>query len=243
MIRVKGVSKKFGALQVLSGVDFEVAEGSATGIIGPNGCGKSTLIKSILGLVVPDEGDIWVRGESVLSGWMYRRNIGYMPQNPDFPKNLKIRELLDMLEDIRGEKGVLRRELEELFELDLHLEKNFGVLSGGTKQKVAAVAAFMFAQKVLVLDEPTVGLDPVSAAKFKNLVRKMQGNGHCIILVTHLLGEIEALVQNLVFLLEGSLRYSGSTEQLKTKLGVESLDEAILKLTRGDRASGFGAMV
>lgn len=235
MIQVHELKKKYGPVQALDGVSMTLSEGMITGILGPNGCGKSTLIKSILGLVVPDSGVIEIEGQKIQGAWDYRREIGYMPQSADFPANLTIMELLDMLEDIRGEKGRRRKELTDLFELGPHLGKLFGTLSGGTKQKVAAVSAFMFEPKILVLDEPTVGLDPLAASRIKGLIEDAAKSGRTVVLVTHMVSEIEQLVSNLYFLLEGKEAFSGTLESIRNHGGSPQLEQAIVRLIQARR--------
>jgi Cu-processing system ATP-binding protein len=236
-MNVQGVSKRFRTVQALDQVSFDLRPGRVLGLVGPNGCGKSTLIKSILGLVVPDQGTIRVGREVVGANSSYRQRLGYMPQNPDFPGNLTVRELLDMLEDVRGVPASKRQSLEVLFELESNRDRAFGVLSGGTKQKVAAVAAFMFDPDILVLDEPTVGLDPVSAAKFKKLVSETVAEGRSVVLVTHILSEIEAFVDDLVFILDGQVRYTGEMEDLLARTGCRTIEDAIIHLVQNGVSS------
>lgn len=230
MIQVVDLEKNFRQVRALRGVSLDVPSGQITGLLGPNACGKTTLIKSILGLVVPDGGKILIDGRPVLGEWTYRQKLGYMPQNPDFPVNLTISELLDMLEDIRDSRAIRRRELVELFELESFLQRPFGVLSGGTKQKVAAVSAFMFDPEILILDEPTVGLDPAAMFRIKGLMVEAAKAGKVVLLVSHIMSEVEQLVTQLVFLLDGSVLFSGSLEAIRERAGVSNLEEAVVKI-------------
>lgn len=233
MIDVRDLQKSYASLKVLNGVSLTVASGEVTGILGPNGCGKTTLIKSILGLVVPNQGKISIAGETISKRHEYRDKIGYMPQNADFPGNLSVTELLDMLEDIRDKRAKKRAELIRIFDLEPHLDKAFGTLSGGTKQKVAAVAAFMFDPEILVLDEPTVGLDPVAVLRLKGLIFEAARNGKAVLLVTHMVSEIEQLVEKMYFLLDGSVRFAGTLDEVKSHAHSKSLEDAIVRLIQG----------
>src|SRR5690606_23354289 len=138
---------------------------------GPNGCGKTTLIKSILGMVVPDEGEILFNTKPIQKDWLYRKHIGYMPQIGRYPENMSIAQVLDMLKDIRKTPDqVLDEDLYHSFKLNEILDKRMGTLSGGTRQKVSAQLAFMFNPEVLILDEPTAGLDPLATEILKEKI-------------------------------------------------------------------------
>ncbi|WP_457624335.1 ABC transporter ATP-binding protein, partial [Persephonella sp.] len=169
MVKVKNLYKRFGKLEVLKGIDLELKGGNVTAILGPNGSGKTTLIKSILGLVVPTSGEIYVKGENVRKNWNYRKYIGYMPQIAVFPENLTLKELINMLVDIRkeGYNPNMKEEIIEGFKLEKYMDKKLKTLSGGTKQKVSALITFMFDPEIYFLDEPTVGLDPISSSFLK----------------------------------------------------------------------------
>lgn len=231
MIKVNQVKKSFRTIHALKGISFEAHPGKVTGLIGPNGCGKTTMIKSILGLVIPDSGEITVLQDTVSQHFEYRKNIGYMPQSPAFPDNLKIGELLEMLENIRGQSAQRKTELLKIFELDQQRDRIIGQLSGGTKQKVAAVSAFMFDPPILILDEPTVGLDPAVAMRFKKLVDSEKKNNKTVLLVSHIMSEVEQLVDDMVFLLDGQLAFSGSTSSIIQKAGAnKTLEESVVLL-------------
>ncbi len=230
MIEVKHLGKSFGNLSVLRGLDAHIKKGSITGLAGPNACGKTTLIKILLGLVVPDHGEILLDGKPIKKGSDYRRFIGYMPQNADFPANLTGRELFKMLQDLRQEKSTNLEDLIQLFELENFVHKPFNTLSGGTKQKIAATTAFMFNAPILILDEPTVGLDPVAALRLKDLVIRSSQQNKTVLLVSHIMSEVEQLVSHVIFLLEGQAVFSGDVENLRVQTGTTSLEKGIVKL-------------
>lgn len=234
VIWIKNVSKSFGGLRVLDDVSLAVREGAITAVFGPNASGKTTLIKCILGLVAPDDGGIFVEDQPVRGQWRYRSKIGYMPQIARFPDNLTVGELFAMLEDIRRplDAGAeLDHELFERFELAAVERRRLGTLSGGTRQKVNAAAAFLFAPRVLLLDEPTVGLDPVSTVRLKDKLRAERARGRTIVLTTHLAGEVEDLADGVVYMLEGRPLFDGTTEELGRVTGEPSLERAIVRLT------------
>lgn len=233
MIWIRNLSKSFGALRVLDNVSVAVREGAVTAVLGPNASGKSTLIKCILGLVSPDGGEIFVDDESIANRWRYRTKLGYMPQTAKFPDNLTVGEVFSMVKDIRGcdHRGVfLDEELYESFELPAVTRRRLGTLSGGTRQKVNAAIAFLFSPQVLVLDEPTVGLDPLSAAVFKDKVRKERIAGKTVMLTSHLVGEVEELADHVVFMLEGRPRFDGPVDELKRLTSETKLERAIVRL-------------
>ena len=243
MITISDLHKNYGKIQVLKGIDLLIPKGTILGLVGPNACGKTTLMKCILGLAHFTKGNVLINNQDIVIGDEYRRMVGYMPQNPDFPGNLKVREILKMMEDLRGEKAIFKNELIENFSLEESLDKTFEVLSGGTKQKVAAVLAFMFDVKILILDEPTVGLDPITASKFKELIRARAAMGTTIIIVSHVLSELEQIVTDIAFIFEGKVIATTSLLELKKKggeiSGCPSLEKAVMDIfsekSRGNR--------
>ncbi len=230
MISIHGLTKRFGRLDVLQGVDLELQPGRVTAILGPNGAGKTTLIKSILGLTRPDGGEIRIAGEPVGDDPAYRARIGYMPQIARFPENLTAAELLAMVKDIRGNPAELDEELVGRFLLDLHLQKPLRTLSGGTRQKVNAVIAFLFRPSLLILDEPTAGLDPVASGVLKDKITAERAAGRTFILTSHIMSELEELADDIVFLLDGRVKYVGPVHDLKLDTRQLSLERAIAEM-------------
>ncbi|HSH44627.1 MAG TPA: ABC transporter ATP-binding protein, partial [Longimicrobiales bacterium] len=215
MIRIQGVEKAFRGRPVLRGVDLDVREGRVTAILGPNGSGKTTLIKMILGLVRPDAGVIEVGGQALNGDPAYRDAVGYMPQAARFPENLTGREILAMLDDLREDEVGRDRELVEAFALEPELDKPVRTLSGGNRQKVSATVAFLFDPALVILDEPTAGLDPVASGVLKDKVRRERANGKSVILTSHVLSEAEQLADDIAVLLDGRVLWAGAMGDLR----------------------------
>ncbi len=228
MVQVRGVVKRYGSVHALKGVSVDFPPG-VTALVGPNASGKTTLLKSILGLVLPDEGEIFVMGERVAGHPEIRRSIGYMPQMVQFPENLTVEEILLWVQDIRGQQVDLDPWIAWLG-LEEFLEKPFGHLSGGTRQKVGMVTALMFDAPVLILDEPTAGLDPLSNTRFKERILEEKRRGKTIILTSHILSELETLADRVVFLLEGRKIFAGTREDLLEHTGQPDMERAVARL-------------
>jgi Cu-processing system ATP-binding protein len=229
MISVKALNKTFGRLQVLRGFDLEVVPGRVTAVLGPNGAGKTTLIKSVLGLVRPDSGTITIDGRP-LDGCEYRRDIGYMPQIPRYPENLTVREILHMIRDLRGQFDGLDEELVELFDLQTQYDKPFKTLSGGNRQRVSAAIAFLFRPKLLILDEPTAGLDPIASSTLKDKILRERGAGTTVLLTSHVMSEIEELADTVVYVLDGSVYFEESVGGLLERTGERTLERALARM-------------
>jgi Cu-processing system ATP-binding protein len=237
-LSMRGLRKHFGKREVLRGIDLEVLPGRITAIVGPNAAGKTTLIKAILGLVRPDRqsGPVQVDGMPVNGDPGYRERIGYMPQAAQFPEELTGREVLGFLKSLRGRAGELDEELIGRFALGDALDQPVRTLSGGSRQKLNAIAAFLFRPAVLILDEPTASLDPVAAGVLKDKVRQASSGGATVVITSHILSEVEELAEDIVFLVEGEIRFAGPLEALRDQTGEAKLERAIAKLlTEGAR--------
>lgn len=228
MVEVRNVTKRFGKLEALRGVSAEFPQG-ITALVGPNASGKTTLLKCILGLVIPQEGEIRVMGERVTGHPEIRRHIGYMPQMVQFPENLSVSEILAWVQDLRGVQVDLDPWIRWLG-LEAFLDKPFGTLSGGTRQKVGMVVALMFDPPILILDEPTAGLDPLSNQMFKERILAEKEKGKTVILSSHILSELEHLADRVVFLLEGRVVFEGSRDALLQHTGEETMEQAVARL-------------
>ena len=229
MVIIKNLHKAFGKNQVLNGIDLEIKEGGIFAVLGPNGSGKTTLIKSILGMVIFDQGNVEVLGNSIKKNASYRRQIDYLPQIANFPSNLKVKELIKMIKDLRGKTAGDDR-LVELFRLQPFMDKKLGNLSGGTKQKVNIVLTFMFDSPLIILDEPTTGLDPISLLRLKNLIQEEKNKGKTILITSHIMSFVEEMADEIVFLLEGDIYFKGSIKELKNKTGQSDFEHAIASI-------------
>jgi Cu-processing system ATP-binding protein len=234
LVRFAKLSKAFGSLPVLRGVDMAVRPGRVMAIVGPNGAGKTTLIKALLGLTHPDSGEISFAGDAVNGDEAYRARIGYMPQIARYPENLTGAELIAMLKDLRGEGATLDEELIERLELHSALSKPLRVLSGGTRQKVNAVMAFLFSPELLVLDEPTAGLDPLSSRILKDKILSATASGGTFIVTSHIMNELEELADDVAFMLEGRALFVGTLDELKRITGQQTLERSVATMMRRD---------
>jgi Cu-processing system ATP-binding protein len=228
MIISSNVSKRFGKLTALDNVSLTCTKGECVALIGPNGSGKTTLIKTILGMVVCDSGFITFNGKNILHDWEYRAHIGYMPQIGRYPDNMSIGQVFDMMKDIRKKnEAILDEELIEQFGLNHILNKRMRTLSGGTRQKVSAALAFLFNPDVLILDEPTAGLDPVASEILKEKIMAQKRSGKLILITSHILSELDDLVTQVIFMQEGKLLFHKNIQDLRTDTGQEKLSKAI----------------
>lgn len=227
MIDLRNVDKRFGKLQVLDNVSLKLDAGKSYALIGPNGSGKTTLIKSILGMVIPTSGEISVFKENIRSHWKYREKIGYMPQIGHYPDNMRIGQLIDMMKNIRGDVKGVDEELIHAFNLNKVLDKRMHTLSGGTRQKVSAALAFLFHAPILILDEPTAGLDPVSVEILKSKILSEKNKGKLMIISSHILSDLDELSTDIIYLFEGKIHYHDTIVNLKEETQEVRLGKAM----------------
>lgn len=226
-IVVRGLTKRFGAQEVLRGVDVSMHFGEVVALMGPNGSGKSTLIKSIVGLVRPDGGSIHVAGHQVYGDVSYRRSVGYMPQIARYPETLTVAELFHMLTQLRSECNDYDLQLFEQLNIGSFASKQLGVLSGGQRQRVGAALAWYFSPTILLLDEPTAGLDPISTETIKAKIARERAQGKCLVITTHNPHDALELADRLVYLYEGEIWIDLPLEQLLDNAATTSLMGAI----------------
>ncbi|CAM1365721.1 Copper ABC transporter ATP-binding protein [Tenacibaculum soleae] len=235
MIKIDNLHKKFGKVTVLKDLNLEIKSGGIFAILGPNGSGKTTLIKSVLGMVIPDKGTININNEAILKKHQYRNNVNYLPQIANFPGNLTVSELIQMIKDIRT-KTANDKELVALFDLHPFLKQKLSNLSGGTKQKVNLVLTFMFDSELIILDEPTTGLDPISLIRLKKIIQTEKTKGKTILITSHIMSFVEDISDEIVFLLDGKIHFKGRIETLKQQTNQTDLEHAIATLLTTDYA-------
>lgn len=232
MIQIENIFKKYNQQQVLNNFSIEFKPNECIALIGPNGCGKTTLIKSILGMVLPDSGSINVLGQNIKNNDLYRDQIGYMPQIGRYPENMSIGQIFDMILDIRKSERKLDRELYEDYKLESILNKNMRTLSGGTTQKVSAALAFLFDPLIYILDEPTAGLDPLASEILKNKMMREKKENKLTLITSHLLTDLDDLITSIVFMQDGNLIFHRSVDELKNKTGEDKISRAIAKILK-----------
>jgi Cu-processing system ATP-binding protein len=239
MIRLDHINKRFKKLQVLDEVSASFTRGQVISLIGPNGSGKTTLIKCILGMVKPDSGKIYFNDTAIDGDFKYRRDIGYMPQIGRYPDNMKVGQLFNMMKHIRGKEDIeLDSDLIERFALSTIYDKSMRTLSGGTRQKVSACLAFLFNPAVLILDEPTAGLDPLSSEILKEKIIAEKDKGKLILITSHILSDLDELTTHIIYLQEGKVQFLKDMQTLQDETGEKRLGKAIAKIMNTEN-SGF----
>ncbi|MCO5249430.1 MAG: ABC transporter ATP-binding protein [Chitinophagales bacterium] len=228
MIKIKNINKRFEKLHVLKDINISFEAGNIIALIGPNACGKTTLIKTILGMVIPDSGTIEVMDKSIQNQWLYRDQIGYMPQIGKYPDNMTVGQIIEMVEDIRTKDDKnLDKELYESFKIYDILNKRMNTLSGGTRQKISAYLAFLFNPKILILDEPTAGLDPISSLILREKILKEKENGKLILITSHILSELDDMIDRIAYMEDGKMIFDKTIEEVKSETSETKLWNAI----------------
>lgn len=230
MISISHVTKQYRKLIALQDVSLEFRAGQSIALIGPNGSGKSTLMKSILGLVHPEKGTIHVMQEAVSRSGHYRTVIGYMPQIIHFPEHMQVKQLFAMMRDIRNNPDQTDEDLYRAFHISDMSAKHLGALSGGMKQKVNAALAFLFDPKIIILDEPTAGLDPLSAEILKEKIRTEKEKGKLILISSHIMADLEEITTDVLYLIDGHVEFFQDLETLKRETGTTNLGKAIAQV-------------
>jgi Cu-processing system ATP-binding protein len=235
MIRIEHIEKRFKKLVALNDINVSFEKGQVVSLIGPNGSGKTTLIKTILGMVKPGKGKIFFKDEYINGGYDYRKDIGYMPQIGRYPDNMKMGQLFDMLKNIRNHpEDELDNELIREFDLFTMFEKPMRTLSGGTRQKVSAAIAFLFNPEVLILDEPTAGLDPLASEILKEKIKKEKRKRKLILITSHILSDLDEFTTHVMYLQEGKMQFCTEVETLREETGEIKLGKAVASIMKND---------
>jgi len=229
VVEIKNIHNSFKINYVLKVVYLTIDQGGIWAVLGPNASGKTTLIKTILGMVLPDKGKISINGENILGKWEYKKSINYLPQIARFPENLTILELFKMIEELRNSAGNLQP-LINRFDIEPHLKTKLSNLSGGTKQKVNLALALMYDNPIYILDEPTAGLDPLALIELKDILLQLKEENRIVIITTHIMSLVEELADNIIFILEGEIHFNGSPKELKNKYNGKNLERSIAKM-------------
>jgi Cu-processing system ATP-binding protein len=232
MIQVNNLTKSYGKFKALFDINISLSEGKVIALLGPNGSGKTTLIKSILGLVNPELGEILINNSNINLSPQYRSKIGYMPQIGRYPDNMTIAQVIKMLKEIRKDVTIYDEELIELFGLNKIAFKTMKSLSGGTRQKVSACLAFLFFPEILILDEPTAGLDPLSNEILKEKIISEKEKGKLILITSHVLSDLEDITSHIIYLHEGKLIFYNTLEELQAFTGQQKLNKMIASVIK-----------
>lgn len=219
-------------MQVLKGINIAFGAGQVVSIIGPNASGKTTLMKCLLGMVIPDKGTILFNGKDIQDNDTYRRYIGYMPQIGRYPDNMTAGRLIEMMKDLRKDDNDAPpdEELIKAFGLSSIAKKSMRSLSGGTRQKVSAALAFLFNPDVLILDEPTAGLDPESAEILKSKIIWARENGKLVLVTSHIMSEVAEISDRVLSLLEGRAIFYKPVADILSEMQENRFSKAIVKM-------------
>ncbi len=232
MIAIENLCKSFGRQEVLRNIQLELSSNESYAMIGPNGCGKTTLIKSLLGMVIPTSGNIFFKEKSITNQFAYRKCIGYMPQIGHYPDNMTIGHIVDMMKEIRNTGKPLDEDLLHAFELQKIFHKRMRTLSGGTTQKVSATLAFLFNPEVLILDEPTAGLDPMSAEILKEKIILEKKRGKLILITSHILSELDDLITGIIYIEDGQILLKHTVEAIQEITNEHKVSKGIAQLLK-----------
>ena len=233
MIEIKNVSKTYnGKKKVLKNISFKIESGEIFAFIGHNGAGKTTMIKSIMGILDFEEGDILVDNKSIKEEPLECKKImAYVPDNPDLYENMKAIDFINFICDMYEVSENIRREntlkYAKMFEIEDKLNDDISSFSHGMKQKIALIAALAHDPKVLIMDEPFVGLDPKAVYDMKEIMRDMVKNGKTIFFSTHILDVAEKLCDRVAIIKDGTIVKVGKMKDIK---GDESLEQVFLEL-------------
>jgi len=246
MITIQNLTKYYGDFKAVDNISFEVRDGEILGFLGPNGAGKTTTLKIITCYMPPTEGTIKFNDLDVREDSMeIRRMIGYLPENAPLYEHMSILEYLDYICDLREITGERRKErmdkMIEICGLSRMIGKNIGELSKGYRQRVGIAQAMIHEPEILILDEPTVGLDPNQIVEIRNLIKEV-GREKTVILSTHILSEVEATCDRVVIISSGEIVADGTPDTLRRDMAGKSVIYLELKGEIPDAADAFASI-
>lgn len=232
MLKIEHLTKKYCDFKAVDDLSLHIAPGEIYGFIGHNGAGKTTTLKSVVGILQFDNGEIYIDGTSITADPLKcKKEIAYIPDNPDIYEFMTGIKYLNFVADIFGVSAADRQEkirkYAEIFELSSDLAQPISTYSHGMKQKLAIISAWIHSPKLIIMDEPFVGLDPKAAHLLKGMMREICDNGGAIFFSTHVLEVAEKLCDKIAIIKEGKLVRSGTMEEVK---GDDSLEEVFLEL-------------
>ena len=236
MLQIKNYTKKYDKKIAVDNLSLEIEDGDLFAFIGHNGAGKSTTIKSIVGILPFDEGDILVDGNSIKTDPLkVKKIIGYIPDNPDIYESLTGIQYLNFIGDIfeisAEERSTIINKYSEIFDIKNDLNNYVGSYSHGMRQKLAFIGALVHSPKLLILDEPFVGLDPLASHKVKEIMKEFCSNGGAIFFSTHVLEVAEKLCNKIAIIKDGKLIKTGTMEEVTS---CSSLEDVFLELSNNN---------
>ena len=235
MLEVKNLKKCFGDFQAVKGVTFSVKEGEVLGFLGPNGAGKSTTMRMITGFLPPTSGTAVLNGHDVLTDPIAaKRDLGYLPESAPSYRAMTVRDYLKFIAEIRGKGEAEVNEALKLAKLEEKAGQTIETLSKGYRQRTAFAAAIIHDPKVLIMDEPTDGLDPNQKFTVREMIKDMAKKGKAIIISTHILEEVDAVCSKVVVIADGEVKFDGTPAELKAKDPSGKLDVVFRNLTMKD---------
>lgn len=234
MLKIKNISKSYGAQKVLCAINQEFGVGRIVGLLGPNGAGKSTLMKIVTGYIAADEGEVLIDGKRVaVDDVETKRLVGYLPEHNPLYLDMYVREYLEFVAEVynaqctmhnvqfRSKKAMIKNAVEDVIErtgLTLEANKKIGQLSKGYRQRVGIAAAIIHDPKVLILDEPTTGLDPNQLIEIRQLIKDL-GCDRLVIFSTHIMQEVEQVCDDVIVINKGNVIEQGTKDDLVAKYG------------------------
>ena len=237
MLEVKNLKKNFGDFVAVKGVSFTVGEGEVLGFLGPNGAGKSTTMRMITGFLPPTSGTAVINGHDITTDPIEAKaSLGYLPEAAPSYRAMTVREYLAFIADVRGLKDVAKAVADVIVKAKLEnvAGQTIETLSKGYRQRTAFAAAIIHDPKVLIMDEPTDGLDPNQKLTVREMIKEMAAQGKAIIISTHILEEVDAVCTKVVVIADGEKKFDGTPAELKSQDPGGRLDVVFRNMTKGE---------